>query len=216
MNNSLKSVTQLSRSLLAMAIGGAMLLPSTVMAANDGSQDMVQKQIVVRTKQDNADGEGDSDKKFDVSMKIGKKQYQVNEPIDFTVKGNQAFYLYVFTINKDTGKSVLLLPNAKTKDNRLKANKTYKIPNSVEFVGDKPGKEQVIMVASASKVSNVDSLKGKVVGEFKEVQTKSLVNEFNSKSIVIRDKAEVEDDHDEQSADGWVVSRFAVNIVRGK
>lgn len=123
-----------------------------------------------------------------ISVKASKKQYKVGESMSFNVKGNDNYYLYVFNIDENSGESVLLIPNAKTKDNYLQKNKTYKMPGSVDFFSDAKGYEKVVFVATREKI-DLDRINTKSMGDVSTTQTKDLEGAFTAKSIRIRDNA---------------------------
>lgn len=124
----------------------------------------------------------------DIEVTPNKKLYRVNESIKFKVKGKADYYLYVFTYDPATKKSVVLLPNANTKDNFMKKNKTYNIPGTVEFYSDAPGVENVMFVASREPVP-LDQLPREQVGAFSTASTDDMSNAFSSKAIRLRDPA---------------------------
>lgn len=100
-----------------------------------------------------------------VTFESVKDTYKVGEAIRFKVKGNQRFYLYLFSINRRDQTSVLLLPNNKQKDNRYDANQTFTVPSNVEFYADAPGTEEIVMVASI-KYLNFDTSRYQKSGDF--------------------------------------------------
>ncbi len=116
-----------------------------------------------------------------------KSSYRVNEPIRFRVRGNQQFYLYLYTINDATGEAVLLLPNKRQQGNKYPSRRSLVVPNkSVEFYSDSPGRERIIMVASTRYI-DIDTARFKPVGDFAKTSTKGLEDAFASKGIRIRD-----------------------------
>ena len=75
--------------------------------------------------------------------------FKVGESVRFRVKANKDFFLYLFSINREQGRAVLLIPSGMQAGNKYKADRTFVVPNpSVEFVADKPGSEEVVMVGS--------------------------------------------------------------------
>ncbi|MEW6267486.1 MAG: DUF4384 domain-containing protein [Thermodesulfobacteriota bacterium] len=82
-----------------------------------------------------------------------KPVYAVGEPIQFKVRGNRDFYLYLFNIDAKRNVGFLLLPNGLQEENRYEANQDYVIPGGkFEMVGDQSGTEKIIMVASTEKL----------------------------------------------------------------
>lgn len=122
-----------------------------------------------------------------LSVTALKKQYKVNEPIQFKVKGDKDYYLYVYNIDPTSGESVLLLPNKKVKNNLFKAGKSYNLPgkNGIEFVADGAGSEHLMFIASNEKI-DLNSANLQSAGEYGKARTKDLEDAF-SKSIHVRD-----------------------------
>lgn len=166
------------KALTAMSIGlfavGGVALQGTALAA-----DADEKAINVR---DSGSRAGDLRVNFEPLNSV----YEVDEPIRFRVRGNKTFFLYVYTVDKDTGNAVLLLPNRKQTGNKYPGGSYYNVPNrSVEFYADERGQERIVMVAS-SKYIDVDRARFKSVGDFAMVQEKALEDEFEAKGIRIR------------------------------
>jgi len=120
-----------------------------------------------------------------LSVTALKKQFKVNEPIQFKVKGDKDYYLYVYNLDPKTGESVLLLPNKKVRNNLFKAGKSYTLPKDVEFFGDEAGSEHLMFIASKEKI-NLNSVNMQSAGDYDKTSTKDLEEEF-SKSIRVRD-----------------------------
>ncbi len=114
-----------------------------------------------------------------------KKEYAVGEPITFTVKGNEDYFLYVNFIKQDTQESVRLIPNADTKDYYMLANKEYTIPNTVEFYSDKAGTERLVFIGSNIPIPDDNMLK-EVQGKFAVTK---IVNEQSKLSRYSEDYA---------------------------
>lgn len=85
---------------------------------------------------------------FSVDVSFDRHVLRVNEDFDFQVRGNQAFFLYVFYIDKRSNQAVLVFPTADQRNNRYAPGKQYRVPQSGFFYADEPGMEQVIVVAS--------------------------------------------------------------------
>jgi len=121
----------------------------------------------------------------DLHVKASKKQYKVGEAMSFNVKGNQNHYLYVFTINKNTGKSTLLIPNANTKNNYLHKNKTYRVPGTVEFFADEVGYEKIVFVATRKPI-DITRANLQQMGQVSVASTSQLQNTFAAQSVRVR------------------------------
>ena len=103
---------------------------------------------------------------LDVAFEPVKPVYSVGERIRFRVKGNQTFYLYLFSIDDQTNRGVVILPNRLQQYNKYRPGELYIVPEKdVEFYGDRPGRERIIMVASTEKL-DVDWRQYSVSGDF--------------------------------------------------
>lgn len=122
-----------------------------------------------------------------VTFQALKDTYKVGEAIRFKVRGNQRFYLYLFSINRLDQTSVLLLPNNKQKDNRYDANQTFTVPSNVEFYADAPGTEEIVMVASIKHL-NFDTSRYQKSGDF--LLGDAQIVDDQLKALRIRTRAE--------------------------
>ena len=86
---------------------------------------------------------------FQVSLEPLRPSYRVGEPIRLRVRGNRDFFLYLFSINREEGRALRLIPSDRQRGNKYRADLSHVIPNrSVEFYCDRPGVEQIVMLAS--------------------------------------------------------------------
>ncbi len=116
-----------------------------------------------------------------------KSIYRVGESIKFKVVGQQSdYYLYIFSVDQNTQKTTRLLPNAKTKDNYLRKNKTYTMPGTVDFYSDAAGVEKLIFIASPTPI-NLNNIPSETVGAFAINNMDDVANAFSSKAIRIRE-----------------------------
>lgn len=103
---------------------------------------------------------------LDVAFEPVKPVYSVGERIRFRVKGNQTFYLYLFSIDESADRGVVILPNRLQQYNKYRPGELYIVPEkNVEFYADRPGRERIIMVASTEKL-DVDWRQYSVSGDF--------------------------------------------------
>jgi hypothetical protein len=73
--------------------------------------------------------------------------YGINQPIRFTVKANQDFYLHLFTVD-DTGALLSILPETAA-GRQYSGGQEYVVPETgIRFTVACPGKQKVIMLAS--------------------------------------------------------------------
>ncbi|MBU0499282.1 MAG: DUF4384 domain-containing protein [Gammaproteobacteria bacterium] len=130
-----------------------------------------------------------SDGDFWVDIDPLETRYRVGEPIRFRVRGNQPFYLYLYSLDDGAGgASTLILPNRRAPDNHFNANRSYIVPGrTVEFVGDKPGRERLVMVASKDDLS-FDLSPYRPSGDFSLIGPEELEQLFSAKGIRIRDR----------------------------
>lgn len=114
-----------------------------------------------------------------------KPAFASGEAIRFNVRGNRDFYLYLFTVDKDAGKTYQILPNARQRDNGFAARRTYTLPSgNIEFYSSRPGVERVIMVASTKRL-DLGTTYAKE-GDFFSASASQFEEEF--KSLKIRTK----------------------------
>lgn len=100
-----------------------------------------------------------------VDMQPIKTSFWVNEKIRLRSKGNKPYYLYLFNVDPKTGEAIMILPN-KLQPNNYYGHQGYIVPSrEIEFYSDRPGQEQIIMVAS-TKMLNVDLGSYKSIGNF--------------------------------------------------
>lgn len=86
---------------------------------------------------------------LDVDIEPLRESYRVDEPIRFRVRGNEAFYVYLYNVDEESGESLLIYPNEIEQDNFFPAGRSFLIPNrAAEFYADRAGREQVLMIAS--------------------------------------------------------------------
>ena len=84
-----------------------------------------------------------------IDFKPYKNSYKVDEPIHFSVRGNQEFFFYLFTINRELNRAIMLIPGIEQKENKYPKNRTIPVPNKgLEFFSDRPGTEEVVALAS--------------------------------------------------------------------
>jgi len=132
---------------LVMAIG--LIYPCASMAKDE-------KALGIRERQ----------KGFRVSLEPMKPSYGVGEAIRFRIKGNRSFFLYLFSINKEKRRAVILIPSEMQAGNRYRANRSYVVPNpNVEFFSDRPGVEKIVAVAT-TKYIDLSTEKYSKTGDF--------------------------------------------------
>lgn len=119
---------------------------------------------------------------LEVNIRTSQSLYKVDEPIFLQAEGNQDFYLYVFSTGRD-GTTTMLIPNAQYTNNFFKAKTTHTIPDGVgpSLVGDQPGKETLMIVASATPMTFDKGFTPK--GPYRQAKTKDVKRMFRSKDI---------------------------------
>ncbi|RLC22235.1 MAG: hypothetical protein DRI57_00315 [Deltaproteobacteria bacterium] len=96
---------------------------------------------------------GNSYGDFQVMFEPLKPTYNVGEHIQFRIKGNKTFYLYLFSIDSRQNRGYVLLPNVLQQYHKYSANTEYLVPEkNVEFYSEQPGTERIIMLASTEKL----------------------------------------------------------------
>ena len=86
-----------------------------------------------------------------VALEPVKESFKVDEPIRFKIRGNKTFYLYLFSVDDESGDAILILPTREgQRHNKYPANRTLPVPNPDEpdFLSDQAGREKLVMVAS--------------------------------------------------------------------
>ncbi len=170
----MRALLQFSWRMLAL-----LFLAACAMGMTQADQDADDKRVKV--------GEP-SASSLQVIMEPLGSDYVVGEPIRFRVRGNERFFLYVYTIDDETGEAILLLPNKKEQNNQYESGRTYTLPHaSIEFYSDSPGEERIIMVASRKYIA-LDTARFRDVGDFSTTSTKDLEQAFADKGIGVRDE----------------------------
>lgn len=131
-----------------------------------------------------------SDSGLKVTFEPVKQSYQVDESVRFRIKGNQTFYLYLFSINKEKNRAALLIPND-MHGNKYQGETTYLVPNkNLEFYSDQPGLEKVVMVAS-TKYLDLDKDRYTKAGPFRTMSQKQAETQLKTLRIrTAEDKTE--------------------------
>lgn len=123
------------------------------------------------------------DNSFEVALSVLTPKVKVEEPISFAVRGNQPFYLYLFTVSKDSNKAYMILPNRLQQHNVYQANVRYVVPGKkLEFYSDRPGIEEVVMVATTKRIE-VNRKAFKEKGRFLEGSRKAVDSEVKDLKI---------------------------------
>jgi hypothetical protein len=121
---------------------------------------------------------------FDIAFEPVKESFNVGEAIKFKIKGNERFFLYLFSIDKARDQGVLVLPHSLHKGNMYEANREYVVPGpGIEFFSAQPGTEKLIMVAS-TKWLELDAGKFTKSGDF--YSTDAGRAEYEAKALEVR------------------------------
>ena len=86
-----------------------------------------------------------------IKLEPVKASFKVDEPIRFHIRGNKTFFLYLYSVDRETDEVTLLIPTRKgQKHNKYPANRTLVVPNEgeAELLADESGRERLLMVAS--------------------------------------------------------------------
>ncbi len=129
----------------------------------------------------------DSASGLQVSIEPAKSSFRVGEPLQFRVQGNRRFHLYVYTIDPQTKRAVLVLPNARQRSAVYEPGKTQSVPGrTIEFVSDRPGTEKFVMLASAQPI-DIKIEEFTKDGDFWTVDNDEWESQLEAKGIRIRD-----------------------------
>ena len=143
----MKSGKRLKNQLGKLIAGIALVCLTLPLPAFAGSKNGESK-LGIRTVTDSTSGVIDRRGDLRIDFRADKEFYRVNEPISFSIKGNRTFFLYLFSISAE-GEAVMLIPGPEQKGNKYKANIRHRVPNAGrDFFSDRPGSEQIILVAS--------------------------------------------------------------------
>lgn len=77
-----------------------------------------------------------------------KASYAIDEPIELEVRGNHAFYLWVYA-RDPSGDAVLLVPSSLQTANKYQGGRTHRVPNpGLRFAADAAGPHEITLIAS--------------------------------------------------------------------
>lgn len=170
----MKSLTMLGRKFFVPVLAGV-LMASAVAASYAGVAKVGDEQEAIHVR---------STQGLDVQLTPKKKSFKPNEPIQFTVKGNQDFYLYLFSIDDAENKAVMILPNRFDANNKVLANKPVSLPSKgVEFYSDRVGMEKLVVLASSKELEFSGNIKFEQLGQFKVAPAKEMATEFESVKV---------------------------------
>ena len=159
-----------------------------------------------------------------VALEPVKESFKIDEPIRFKIRGNKTFYLYLFSVDDESGDATLILPTREgQRHNKYPADTTLPVPNLDEpdFLSDEAGREKLVMVASTKYLrwksnwfqdgadSYVDkaefekefAAKGIRVGADKREDDNVVVKRL---AVRVRDK---EDSAERQTANVWLTTK---------
>ena len=131
-----------------------------------------------------------------VKLEPVKASFKVDEPIRFNIRGNKPFFLYIYSVDKETDAVTLLLPTKKgQRHNKYPANRTLAVPNKgeIELLADEPGRERLLMVAS-TKYLPVKSKWYRKGADYYVGKTADFEKEFADKGIRVRGPDKTRDD----------------------
>ena len=162
-----------------------------------------------------------------VALEPVKDSFKVNEPIRFKIRGNKTFYLYLFSVDDDTGDATLILPTKEGQShNKYPANTTLPVPNPDEpdFLSDEAGREALVMVASTRYLpvksnwfrDGAEVYVGKAADMEQEFAEKGIRIGDRTRdpkvtvkriSVRIRGSEQPEEDVDASTADVWLTTK---------
>lgn len=131
-----------------------------------------------------------------VRLEPVKASFRVDEPIRFHIRGNKTFFLYLYSVDKDTDEVTLLLPTQEgQRHNKYPANRTMAVPNEGQavFLADEPGRERLLMVASIRYLP-VKSRWYRKGSDYYVGSTAELNQEFAGKNIRVEGPDKTRDD----------------------
>lgn len=126
----------------ALIFAAALLVTSACADVELGIDEIGEKTIRVETPESDP---------LRVKLEPVQASFEVDEPIRFHIRGNKTFFLYLFSVDKETDEVTLLIPTRKgQRHNKYPANRTLVVPNEgeAELLADEAGRERLLMVAS--------------------------------------------------------------------
>ena len=131
-----------------------------------------------------------------VKLEPAKAAFQVDEPIRFNIRGNKTFFLYLYSVDRETDEVTLLIPTRQgQRHNKYPANRTLAVPNEgeVDLLADEPGRERLLMVAS-TKYLPIKSRWYRKGADYFVGKTAEFEAEFADKGIRVRGPDKTRDD----------------------
>ena len=131
-----------------------------------------------------------------VKLEPVKAAFQVDEPIRFNIRGNKTFFLYLYSVDRETDEVTLLIPTRQgQRHNKYPANRTLAVPNEgeVDLLADEPGRERLLMVAS-TKYLPIKSRWYRKGADYFVGKTAEFEAEFADKGIRVRGPDKTRDD----------------------
>ncbi|GEM_PF-5742332 len=83
-----------------------------------------------------------------VSVWMEKETFVPGEFIKFYVKGNQTFFLWLFSIDEKSSRADMIIPGQLQKGNKFTGNRRYSVPSYRNLIAGAPGNKKVVMVTS--------------------------------------------------------------------
>ncbi|MEA4885019.1 MAG: DUF4384 domain-containing protein [Clostridia bacterium] len=90
-----------------------------------------------------------------------RARYELGDKVTVYFRSNKDAYVYIFDIDT-TGTVSLIFPNIYSDSNYRRANQTYLLPDNSRYnltVGGPAGTEQLVLIATPSRISDVDWLR---------------------------------------------------------
>jgi hypothetical protein len=127
-----------------------------------------------------------------------KDSFGIDEPIRFKVSGNRTFYLYVYSVDQDTGDATLLIPSRRHTNNKYRGGREFRVPDKdLEFVADKAKRERFVFVASARQIDlaraqrtdpgDLQAAAAKEGGDWLVAKESALEGMFAEKGVRVRE-----------------------------
>lgn len=156
-----------------------LLMNGAIAATTDALEEVPSTEKLIRVRSSasqptNRDALASGSDSFNLQVSTENKSYGVNKAIYFKVKSNRSMYLYLFNIDPQTGKGLLIFPNQLQTNNQINANDWTLVPKKeVEFYSDRSGTERIIFVASERNldVNRLNNLsQSKSLGDFYDME----------------------------------------------
>lgn len=123
---------------------------------------------------------------FQFEISNPQRQYRLKERISFQVSGNQKFFVWAYTVEKN-GRAIILVPSAGQHGNQYSAG-THRLPNpGISFYADEIGPHQITIIASNRwlEIDNWLQRNAQKSGDLMEIPAAEIEKAFSEMGVQI-------------------------------